>query len=132
MLSREYDVKELCDLMGVSRAGFYKWKKRGKPTYQDKRELVIALVTKIQTEHPSHEYRWVAAYIMIDEGTSFSENYVYKAFRFLGFESETKHNEHSRPRKVKDKFPNLIYTTWETVDRPRQVIVSDMTVFHVW
>ena len=32
---------------------------------------------------------------------------------------------------MKDKFPNLIYTTWDTVDRPRQVIVSDMTVFHV-
>ena len=99
LLSREYDVKELCDLMGVSRAGYYKWKKRGKPAYQDKRELVIALVTKIHTEHPSHGYRWVAAYIRINEGTSFSENYVYKAFRFLGFESETKHKEHSRPGK---------------------------------
>ena len=132
MLSREYDVKELCDLMGVSRAGYYKWKKRGKPAYQDKREQVIALVTKIHTEHPSHGYRWVAAFIRINEGASFSDNYVYKAFRFLGFQSETKHKEHSRPRKVKDKYPNLIYTTWDTVDRPRQVIVSDMTVLHVW
>ena len=32
----------------------------------------------------------------------------------------------------KDKFPNLIFTTWETVDRPRQVIVSDMTAFKFW
>ena len=31
----------------------------------------------------------------------------------------------------KDKYPNLIFTTWETVDRPRQVIVSDMTAFHI-
>ena len=29
---------------------------------------------------------------------------------------------------VKDKYPNLIFSTWDTVDRPRQVIVSDMTV----
>ena len=117
--------------MGVSRAGYYKWKKRGKPAYQDKREQVIALVTKIHTEHPSHGYRWVAAFIQINEGVSFSDNYVYKAFRFLGFQSETKHKEHSRPRKVKDKYPNLIYKTWDTVDRPRQVIVSDMTQFYV-
>lgn len=130
-MSREYDVKELCNLMGVSRAGYYKWKNRGKPAYQDKRELVIALVTKIHLAHPSHGYRWVSAYIRINEGTSFSDNYVYKAFRFLGFQSETKHKEHSRPRKVKDKYPNLIYTTWDTVDRPRQVIVSDMTALHV-
>lgn len=118
--------------MGVSRAGYYKWKNRGKPAYQDKRELVIALVTKVHRDHPSHGYRWVSAYIRINEGISFSDNYVYKAFRFLGFRSETKHKEHSRPRKEKDKYPNLIYTTWDTVDRPRQVIVSDMTVFHVW
>ena len=31
---------------------------------------------------------------------------------------------------MKDKYPNLIYSTWETVDRPKQVIVSDMTMFH--
>ena len=37
-----------------------------------------------------------------------------------------------RKRKEKDKYPNLIFTTWETVDRPRQVIVSDMTAFHIW
>ena len=49
MLSREYDVKELCDLMGVSRAGYYKWKKRGKPAYQDKREQVIALDSEVES-----------------------------------------------------------------------------------
>ena len=32
----------------------------------------------------------------------------------------------------KDKYPNLIFTTWETKDRPRQVIVSDMTAFKFW
>jgi transposase InsO family protein len=62
----------------------------------------------------------------------FSDNYVYKAFRYLGIQSETKHKEHSRPRRVKDKYPNLIYTTWETVDRPRQVVVSDMTAIKTW
>lgn len=30
MLSREYDVQDLCALMGVSRSGYYKWKKRDK------------------------------------------------------------------------------------------------------
>lgn len=47
-------------------------------------------------------------------------------------QSETKHKKRSRPRKVKDKYPNLIFSTWETVDRPRQVIVSDMTAFRFW
>ncbi len=131
-MSKDYDIKTLCELMGVSRSGYYKWKNRGKPAYEDKRQEVIRLVTEVHREHPSHGYRWVCAYIRINYGKSFSENYVYKAFRYLGFKSETKHKEHYRPRKIKDKYPNLIFTTWETVDRPRQVVVSDMTAFKVF
>jgi transposase InsO family protein len=37
---------------------------------------------------------------------------------------------------VKDPYPNLIFSTWETVDKPRQVVVSDMfafwTLFKFW
>ena len=113
--------------MGVSRSGYYKWRGRGKPAYEDKRTQVLALVEEIHAQHPSHGYRWVAAFIRINRNVKFSDNYVYKAFRYLGIQSETKHKDRPRPRKVKDKYPNLIYTTWETVDRPRQVVVSDMT-----
>lgn len=118
--------------MGVSRAGYYKWKNRGKPAYEDKRKKVVQLVSEVHKDHPSHGYRWVCAYIRINYKTVFSENYVYKAFRYLGIKAETKHKERSRPRKTRDKYPNLIFTTWETVDRPRQVIVSDMTAFRIW
>ena len=118
--------------MGVSRSGYYKWKKRDKSRRDMKREEVIALVSKIHEAHPSHGYRWVAAYLRANYGQSCSDSYIYKAFRYLGIQSETKHKPHYRPRKVRDLYPNLIFTTWETVDRPRQVIVSDMTVLKPW
>ena len=38
------------------------------------------------------------------------------------------HKVKYRPRKERDKYPNLVYSTWDTVDLPRQVIVSDMTM----
>lgn len=131
-LSREYDVKELCELMGVSRSGYYKWKKRGKSSQQKHRERVIAIVEEVHTDHPSHGYRWVHAFIVINYDVECSVNFIYKIFRYLGIKSETKHKERPRKRKVKDRFPNLIFSTWETVDRPRQVIVSDMTAFRIW
>jgi len=115
--------------MGVSRAGYYKWKKLGKTKRQVNQEEIIAIVKEIHSNHPSHGYRWVAAYIKINCGVTYSDNYVYKAFRYLGIKAETKHKVHYRPRKVKDKYPNLIFTTWDLVDRPRQVIVSDMMTF---
>ena len=125
-------MQDLCTLMGVSRSGYYKWKRRERSERDVKREEMIALVAKVHEKHPSHGYRWVAAYIRINLGYQFSDNYIYKAFRYLEIKAETKHQEKRRPRKEKDKYPNLIFSTWETVDRPRQVIVSDMTSFKFW
>ena len=131
-MSRDYAVKDICRMMGVSRAGYYKWKNR-KPSGRDiNREKMIELVKTIHEKHRTHGYRWTAAYIRINERMDISDNYAYKCFRFLGVKSETRHQVRYRPRKVRDKYPNLIYSTWETVDRPRQVIVSDMTAFKVW
>lgn len=118
--------------MGVSRSGYYKWKKRDKSTRDLKREEVIALVSEVHKAHPSHGYRWVAAFIRVNYPQDISDNYVYKAFRFLGIKAKTKHQVHYRPRKIRDLYPNLIFTTWDTVDRPRQVVVSDMTVLKPW
>lgn len=88
----------------------------------------MGVVEDIHSEHPTHGYRWVAAYIRINLQLSISDNFSYKCFQYLGIQSQTRHKIHYKPRKVKDKYPNLIYSTWDTVDRPRQVIVSDMTV----
>ena len=50
----------------------------------------------------------------------------------LGISSETKHKRARRePREMKDPYPNLIFSTWDTIDRPRQVIVSDMTAIRL-
>lgn len=115
--------------MGVSRSGYYKWKKREKSERDIKREEMIALVAAVHEDHRSHGYRWTAAFIRINYGYEFSDNYIYKAFKYLEIKAETKHQVHYKPRKEKDKYPNLIFTTWDTVDRPRQVVVSDMTTF---
>lgn len=128
-MSRDNPIKDLCELMGVSRAGYYKWLKH-KPTIRDHcREEIVEKVKEVHEKHRTHGYRWTAAFIRINMHLEISDNYAYKCFRYLGIKAETRHRIHSRPRKVKDKYPNLIYSTWETVDRPRQVIVSDMTMF---
>lgn len=132
MLSRDYSVKDICEMMDVSRSGYYKWLRRDPSDRDINREAMVEVVEEVHSEYPSHGYRWVAAYIRNTLKTKVSDNFVYKCFRYLGIKSETKHQPHYKPRKVKDRFPNLIFSTWETVDRPRQVIVSDMTAFKFW
>lgn len=118
--------------MGISRSGYYKWKKRDPSKRDLNREEMIRLVKEVHSQHTTHGYRWTAAFIRINKGQHISDSYAYKCFRYLGIKSMTKHQVRHRPRKVKDRFPNLIFSTWETVDRPRQVIVSDMVMFRFW
>ena len=97
--------------MGVSRSGYYKWKNRDKSQRDLNRDEVIALMSEVHNDHPSHGYRRVAAYIRTNHGYTCSDNYIYKVFRYLGIQSQTKHKQRSRPRKVRDLYPNLIFTT---------------------
>lgn len=112
----------------MSRSGYYKWKKRAGQPPVDRQEL-FDLVLQTHKKHPSHGYRWVHAYLVQQEGITVSADYIRRAFNYLGIKSKSKHKAKDTPRKVKDPYPNLVFSTWDTVDRPRQVIVSDMTAF---
>lgn len=115
--------------MEVSKSGYYKWLNRKSSDREVRRKEAVELVTKIHEVHKTHGYRWTASFIRLNCSVRISANFVYKIFRIYGLRAETKHRTKYRPRKIRDKYPNLIFTTWETVDRPRQVIVSDMTAF---
>ena len=126
LLSRDYAIRDLCDLMGVSRAGFYKWKKREPPSRDTTREEMIKIVGEVHVEHPTHGYRWTAAYIRINMQITISDNYAYKCYRYLGVKAETKHRVRYSPRKVRDLYPNLIFSAWETMTCPGRSTVSQV------
>jgi len=89
----------------------------------------LELVQQTHDAHPSHGYRWVHAYLKMHNNIAVSPDYIRRAFYYLGITSKTKHKPSTRKRRVKDPYPNLIFSTWDTVDKPRQVIVSDMFAF---
>jgi transposase InsO family protein len=115
-------------LAGVSRSGYYKWRGHKESPAPD-RQRIFDLVEKAHAEHPSHGYRWVHSFLVLHERITVSADYIRRAFAALGITSKTKHKAKNNPRKVKDPYPNLVFSTWDTVDRPRQVLVSDMTAF---
>lgn len=112
----------------MSRSGYYKWRARdGAPP--ECRAKMLRLVRECHARHPSHGYRWVHAYLKRTEKIAVSADYIRKCFRYLGIRAQSKHRPYSKKRVERESYPNLIFSTWETVDRPRQVIVSDMTAF---
>jgi putative transposase len=118
----------LCEICGVSRSGFYKWRGRDE-AFPQMRTKILKLVQECHDAHPSHGYRWVHAYLVKRNNIGVSADYIRRCFRYLGISAKTKHRPKEAKRTSRETYPNLIFTTWETIDRPRQVIVSDMTAF---
>ena len=53
LLSRDYPIKDVCAIMGVSRAGYYKWKRRGKSTRAIDRETLLAGSLLLEGDAPA-------------------------------------------------------------------------------
>ena len=80
-LSHEYSIKLLCQMTGVSRAGYYKWLGRGPSPSAIRRREILDAVEKVHQEHPTHGYRWIAAFLRLNRGIDVLE----KQTRFSSF-----------------------------------------------
>ncbi len=117
--------------MAINRSGYYKWLKRKESPSQIEitRNADIELIKKYHLHHPSHGYRWLNAYIRQKEGIIWSDNHVHLCCKYGGLISKGKHYKWKRPGDQSCKFENLLFKKWKKLNRPFQVIVSDMTAF---
>ncbi len=131
-LSGQFPVKRLCDVMGVNRSGFYKWKKRLDHPSKRLKSFVgdLMLFREYHEKYPSHGYRWLNAKIRLDTGLIVSDPYAHKCCKTAGITSQSKHYRYKKPGDPYKVFPNLMLTGLN-VDGPLQCVVSDMTAFHL-
>ena len=131
-LSSQFPVKRLCDIMGVNRSGFYKWKKRLEHPSDRMKSFVsnIMLFKEYHAKYPSHGYRWLNAKIRLDTGLLISDQYAHKCCKTAGIVSISKHYRYKKPGDPFKVYPNLLMTGIN-VDGPLQCVVSDMTAFYL-
>lgn len=131
-LSDTFDVKALCESMGVSRSSFYYWKDHlTKPSNRTKSLISnIMLFEEYHKKYPSHGYRWLNAKIRLDTGLIVSDPYAHKCCKIAGIKSKSKHYKYKKPGRPYKIYPNLLMAELD-VDGPMKCIVSDMTAFYV-
>lgn len=68
-MRNEYSIQFLCSLMGVTRSGYYKWRKRqGKINqYGQKRQQLVSLLKAQHNRFPSYGYHRLAAVIVMKQ-----------------------------------------------------------------
>ena len=127
----KYSVVFLCQLMGVSKSGYYKWKGRqGKLNrYEQDRQLLTKLLTEQHEKHPSHGYHMLADDVFQATGWIFSHNLAHKCCKEAGIHSKARKYRYKKKEGEEHiKFPNVVDGTWNA-EKPIQIVVSDMTVF---
>ena len=127
----KYPIVFLCQLMGVSKSGYYKWKNRqGKLNrYEQDRLLLTKLLTEQHQKHPSHGYHMLADDVFQSTGWVFSHNLAHKCCKEAGIHSKArKYRYKKKDAEENVEFPNEVNGNWNAIG-PIQIVVSDMTIF---
>ena len=127
----KYPIVFLCQLMGVSKSGYYKWKNRqGKLNrYEQDRLLLTKLLTEQHQKHPSHGYHMLADDVFQCTGWVFSHNLAHKCCKEAGIHSKArKYRYKKKDAEENVEFPNEVNGNWNATG-PIQIVVSDMTIF---
>ena len=127
----KYPIIFLCQLLGVSKSGYYKWKNRQGTLnrYEQDRQLLTKLLAEQHKEHPSHGYHMLADDVFQATGWIFSHNLAHKCCKEAGIHSKARKYRYKKKEGEEHiKFSNVVDGNWNA-ERPIQIVVSDMTVF---
>ena len=130
-MKERYPIVFLCQLMGTSKSGYYKWKARYGTLnrYEQDRALLTELLVLQHQKHPSHGYHRLADAVFRETGWVFSHNLAHKCCKEAGIRSKArKYRYKKKDNEENVKFPNVVAGNWNA-DRPIQIVTSDMTVF---
>jgi putative transposase len=131
-LASEYPVKELGEVLGLSRSGFYSWLKRPQSL---RAQANAALAGHIARIHQQHRHCYGSPRIthhLRNEGVRVGKNRVARLMRLHAIRAKRKRP--FRPRTTESRHLEAIAPNWlkqiPTPDRPNQVWVSDIT--YIW
>ena len=130
-MKKKYPVVFLCQLMGVSKSGYYKWRARqGVPNrYEKDRMILTRLLQEEHRKHPSHGYHMLADAVFQATGWVFSHNLAHKCCKNAGIRSKArKYHYKKKDGEENVEYPNEVNGNWNATG-PIQIVVSDMTIF---
>lgn len=130
-LHRRFSVEWLCELFGVSRSGYYKWKKRGQTLNQYRRsqQILDREILSLHEEHPSSGYRALNARLRRKTGWIVCDLSILHSMQRLHIQAKTRKTRPSPTLGTENpKFPNILNRQFGA-EQPLTRIVTDITQF---
>ena len=130
-LKYRFSIPWLCNLYGVSKSGYYRWKKH--PELSQRYELlhkkIDEYVKRIHTHHKSYGYRSVCAVIHNEGQLKLSCNSVLKSMQRLDIHSMARKKRSKYAGATHSNFPNILDRQFNP-SRPMQRVAVDVCQFY--
>ncbi|UOQ95688.1 IS3 family transposase [Halobacillus shinanisalinarum] len=127
----EFRVAKMCQVLGVSKGGFYEWRKRSQSNQERRKEKRTAQVKRVYVESQRRYGSPKITKELKQQGWNVSQKTVTRIMRENGLRSKTvkKYKATTNSKHSYPIYPNLLNQQFQ-VNRPGAVWVSDIT--YVW
>lgn len=127
-----YPIVVLCELLGVSRGGYYKHKNRIKPEKEKQDELICSLITEYHSTFDGIlGYRRMTMFINRLNQKSFSTGYIHRLMKIMGVRARIRRKKVNRKRVKPEYVKENILSRDFTSKSPNEKWLTDVTQFSI-
>ena len=127
----DYPVSEMCRILGINRAAYYKWKGHGNSQNDTLNELIAEKAGEIHAEHPDMGYRRIRDTLEHDHGISVNDKRVLRVCRKKKIQSYVKHRYNCCTKPASDPAyvaENILNREFKS-DKPNEKWLTDVSEF---
>jgi len=121
----------MCEVLGVSRSGYYKWLNRPKSNQKERKEKLTSQIKRVYLDSRRNYGSPKITKQLNSEGVSVSQKTVSRIMKEEGIRSKTvkKYKATTNSKHNLPVYPNLLDQQFK-VERPGQAWVADIT--YIW
>ena len=127
-----YKVQIICEILGLNRSSYYKWKNREIPEkeYKDQ-ELCELIIEYDSTYNHILGYRRMTLYINRLNNTNYSWKYIRRLMRILGIKSKIRQKRYNYIKVKPEQVGENILSRDFSANYPNEKWLTDVTEFKV-
>lgn len=127
----DYPVSEMCRILEINRAAYYKWKNHENSQNDTLNELIAGKVEKIHAEHPDMGYRRIRDTLEHDHDINVNDKRILRICRKKKIQSYVKHRYNCCTKPASDPAyvaENILNREFKS-DRPNEKWLTDVSEF---
>lgn len=127
----EYSIRMLCEMSGINRAAYYKWKNHKNSENDDLNERIADKIIEIHNSHPDMGYRRIRDTLKRDHGMDVNDKRVLRVCRKKKIQSYIKHRYNCCTRPASDPAyiaENVLNRDFKS-ERPNEKWLTDVSEF---